>query len=81
MFLLIIVDEKQSNSRRSNASSSSTISTNAIINIVDRLKMERVRNSTKSNYYGIWKTFNEFYVRLDIKPPTWEERLILFAGF
>ena len=50
-------------------------------NIVDKLKGERNRSSTKANYYGIWKNFNEFFIRLDAKPSTWEERLVLFVGF
>ena len=49
--------------------------------IVNRLKGERNRSSTRANYYGIWKQFNEFFIRLDTKPQTWEERLVLFVGF
>ena len=48
---------------------------------MDRLKTERVRESTRANYYGIWRTFNEFFIKLDIKPQSWEERLVLFAGY
>ena len=33
------------------------------------------------NYYGIWKLFNKFFLRLDIKPLSWEERLVLFTGY
>ena len=66
--------------KSSKASSSSMISMNALLDIVDRLKNDRVRLSTRANYYGIWKHFNEFYIKLDIKPETWEERLVLFAG-
>ena len=29
---------------------------------------------------SVWKNFNEFFIRLDVKPATWEERIILFAG-
>ena len=43
--------------------------------------MDRIRDSTKTNYYGIWKSFNEFYIKLDIKPNNWEDRLVLFAGY
>ena len=53
----------------------------AMKNIVERLKLAGNRDSTKRNYYGIWKNFNKFYIRLDEKPGTWEERLILFVGF
>ena len=49
--------------------------------IIDKLKQGRVRDSTKSNYYIIWKAFNKFFLKLDVKPPTWEERLVLYAGY
>ena len=49
--------------------------------IINKLKNERNRSSTKANYYGIWRKFNEFFIRLDRKPDTWEERLVLFVGF
>ena len=34
----------------------------------------------KDNYYGIWKNFNRFYLRLDKKPDNWEDRLVLYVG-
>ena len=43
--------------------------------------MERHRSSTRKIYYSVWRTFNEFYIKLDQKPKTWEDRLILFIGF
>ena len=33
------------------------------------------------NYYSIWKTFNQFFIRLDIKPNHWEDRLALFVAY
>ena len=65
----------------SSSGDSSTISTREMQLIVDKLKGERNRSSTKANYYGIWKKFNEFFIRLDEKPSTWEERLVLFVGY
>ena len=43
--------------------------------------MNRHRQSTKKNYYSVWKTFNKFFIRLDCKPTSWEKRLILFIGY
>ena len=43
--------------------------------------MRRVRDTTRSNYYSVWKSFNEFFIRLDVKPEAWEDRMILFAGY
>ena len=33
------------------------------------------------NYYGIWKNFNDFFIKLDIKPNNWEDRLVLYTAF
>ena len=49
--------------------------------IVEKLKHERNRSSTKQNYYSVWKSFNQFFIKLDRKPGTWEERLVLYVGF
>ena len=48
---------------------------------MELLKNDRFRNTTKRNYYGIWKSFNQFVIKLDVKPTSWEERLILYVGF
>ena len=62
-------------------STDSMISSLAMQDIMDRLKMQSYRNSTRKNYYSVWKNFTEFYLRLDDKRKTWEQRLILFVGF
>ena len=49
--------------------------------IVNNLKTQGVKNSTMRCYYSAWKSFNHFFIRLDTKPETWEERLILFIGY
>ena len=50
-------------------------------NFIDKLKRDRNRASTKKNYYCVWKQFNEFYIKLDEKPDSWEERIVLFVAF
>ena len=72
--------KKKSTSNRS-SSGDSTISMKDIEAIVDRLNMERCRDSTRKMYYRIWKLFNNFFLRLDSKPNNWEQRLVLFTGF
>ena len=61
--------------------SSSSISTSAVKAILERLQTQQYRSSTKANYYGIWKNFNQFFVKLDIKPVTWEDRLSLYIAY
>ena len=65
----------------SSSSTSSTISTYAMKQIVEDLKFNRFRYSTRKNYYTVWRSFNEFFVKLDDKPKDWESRLILFIGY
>ena len=80
----MIVGQRRQNSRmssRSSTTSGSTISTDELHKIVDNLKSQRFKNSTKRNYYSVWTTFNQFFVKLDHRPDTWEERLTLFIGY
>ena len=63
------------------SSTSSSISTNAILKIIEKLRTERCRGSTWTTYHSIWKQFNKFFISLDIKPNNWEDRLVLFVGY
>ena len=49
--------------------------------IVDKLRSQQYRSSTRHNYYVVWKLFNKFFIRLDQKPDTWKDRLTLFVGY
>ena len=68
-------------SKSTSGSSSSRISAGAVLLLIDKLKREHHRSSTRANYYGIWRTFNEFFIRLDTKPNSWEDRIVLFVGY
>ena len=70
--------------RRSESSSSSSvksISTAAMLEVIEKLKMNQHRDSTQKGYYNIWKSFNEFFLRLDHKPNNWEDRIVLYVGY
>ena len=60
---------------------SSSISTDAVHSIVEKLKWEQHRSSTQKTYYSAWKSFNKFYVRLDTHSKNWEDRLTLFIAY
>ena len=47
---------------------------------MDQLQNQHHRQSTRENYYAVWKSFNRFFLRLDCKPTSWEKRLTLFVG-
>ena len=49
--------------------------------MLDKLKTEQYEKSTKDNYYKIWRKFNEFVVKLDQIPKTWEERFMLYCTY
>ena len=63
------------------SNSSSSISTAAMEHIVERLKMNKHRSTTKKTYYGVWKSFNKFILKLDRRPNNWEDKLVLFVAF
>ena len=60
---------------------SSMLLASEISSIIEHLKQERHRSSTRKNYYSVSKVFNQFFIHLDIKPSTWEHRLTLFVGY
>ena len=72
---------RKKNSKGSANSTSSTISTEAVLQVVEKLKLQRNRCSTRQSYYSTWKQFNEFFIKLDQKSNNWEDRLILFVGY
>ena len=68
-------------SKDDSLSTNSSISTRDMQMIVDRLRSQQYRDSTKKNYYVVWRLFNKFVIRLDNKPTNWEDRLTLFIGY
>ena len=73
--------KKKDKTPKSSSSGSTTLSTVSIQAIVDKLKMQCVRSTTMKNYYSVWKTFDEFFLKLDIKPHKWEDRIVLFVAY
>ena len=71
---------KQKTSSCSISSKSSSILTKGIEKIIESLKQQKYRASTRQNYLKIWKGFNQFFVRLDSKPTKWEDYIVLFAA-
>ena len=64
----------------SSGSSMTTISSQRMEEILDKLAMHTTRHSTAANYQAIWRKFNRFLVNLDRKPPTWEHRMCLYGA-
>ena len=66
---------------KGSSSNSSRISTREIQLVIDRLRGQSNRKSTTKNYLSIWRQFNRFVIKLDVKPRTWEDRVVLFIGY
>ena len=49
--------------------------------IIEKLKAAGQKQSTKHTYLSVWRKFNSFLIKLDIKPPSWEERTVMFIAF
>ena len=76
----------QRKTKRSSCSSSSGSSRYTITylrNVMEKLKSNQNRDSTKANYHGIWRSFNQFLIRIEggIKNISWEERTVLFGSY
>ena len=69
------------NSDKKSSSGSSKLSVVKIQNILESLKADHNRESTKRNYLSIWRSFNSFLIRLDARPKTWEARTALFLAY
>ena len=49
---------------------------------MEKLKRKSRRNSTTPPYSSAWKGFNQFFfIKLDDKPKTWEERLAFYVTY
>ena len=49
-------------------------------NILERLKCCKNRESTNKMYLSVWRKFNNFVIKLDVKPKLWEDRASLFGA-
>ena len=52
-------------------STSSSISMKAMLQVVEKLRLQCNRDSTRKSYYSTWRQFNEFFIKLDQKPDNW----------
>ena len=78
LFLILGGASRSSRSDKSNATS---ISSGRLKLIVDRLIGSQNRNSTARTYMSVWRQFNNFIIKLDVKPKEWEQRATLFVAF
>ena len=78
-FCCAVISQKKTSNGSSTTTSS--ISLRAMDNILQQLKQMQHRDSMCSNYYGIWKNFNKFILRLDIKPTNWEDQLVMYVAY
>ena len=72
---------KEIQQESSSSSSSSRLSADYMMDVIERLRYKANRDSTVVNYQVIWRIFNKFLIRLDKRPQTWEDRVLLFCGY
>ena len=72
---------KCSRNRPSDSSASSMISSDYMNLVLERAKCLKYRDSTKRIYQMVWRKFNKFLMRLDVKPKSWEERTSFFGAY
>ena len=48
--------------------------------ILERFKGLKNRDPVKANYLSIWHKFNNFVMKLDVKPKSWEQRTSLYCA-
>ena len=49
--------------------------------IVEKLMWQQNRESTAKTYLSIWHNFNDFLLKLDFMPASWENRTTLFIAY
>ena len=50
-------------------------------NILQNLRTLCMCESTLKGYVNIWRSFNNFLMILDRRPPTWENRVCLYGAY
>ena len=81
IYALLISETQTPSLSGDTISTASTISSADMRDILETLKWNCHRNSTKDQYYSAWKMFNNLFLKLDVKPTTWEEHISLFAAY
>ena len=72
--------DKKKKRSTSSASSSTSYSARSLNMIMEKLKCANRKESTKKTYLAIWRNFNNFIIKLDVKPQYWEERTAMFLA-
>ena len=62
------------------SSRDSTLSAEYLTEVVERLKRHKHRSTTRRTYHEAWCNFNDFLIRLDKWPNSWEDRIALFIA-
>ena len=57
------------------------LSTEHLRNILDKLRNQKHKSSTRKMHYGVWRKLNEFLVKLDYIPPAWEDKIALYCAY
>ena len=71
---------KTRSSWSSRSSRESTLSAEYLTKLVERLRREKHKSTTRRTYHEAWVNFNDFLIRLDKWPDAWDDRLVLYVA-
>ena len=80
MSCIVGMNRSSRHCRSEKSDTSSTISTVHMEQLVQKLLSQQNRKSTVNTYMNIWRQFNNFVIRLDVRPESWEARTTLFIA-
>ena len=67
--------------KSSHSSDSSKYSTRYLKLTLQKLQNNQHEDGTQETYHRAWKSFNDFFIKLEHKPQSWEDRIALFVAF
>ena len=67
--------------RRKRTDTIESFSTNYFFRVIEDLRNQNNKKSTKNNYYNVWTNFNKFIIKLDYIPKKWEHKVAVYIGY
>ena len=78
---IVVTGKKPKRGKSRSLSEASTISASYMKGLLENFKYNKHKSSTKAMYHAVWTQFNEFVIRLDEIPHSWEERTSMFCAY
>ena len=66
---------------KTETTSTESFSSSYLQSVLERLRCQDNRASTRHSYHKIWTKFNEFLIKLDVIPEKWENKVALYCAY